>query len=97
MKDPQHFISSVVLLQAWPTMVAQWKVIILPINNLRFKVLSLTCFQISEKTLIKFSMALDSKTYMLNLPISWIRESLIQCYFVKILSIQYFAERRRLR
>ena len=42
-------------------------------------------------------MAIDSKKNILYLRIGWIRESLIQCYIVKIGSIHYRAERRRLR
>ena len=56
-----------------------------------------TCFQISEKTLTEFSMAVDSKKNILNLQIRWICDSLIQCYIVKIGSIHYSARRRRLR
>ena len=47
--------------------------------------------------LTEFSMAVDSKKNIVNLGIRWIRESLIQCYIVKVLSIHYHAESRRLR
>ena len=50
------------------------------------------CYRVTE-----FSMAVDSKKNILNFGIRWIRESLIQCYIVKVLSIHYRAKSRRLR
>ena len=48
-------------------------------------------FKYGKKTLTEFSMAVDSKKNSLLE-----RESLIQCYIVKLLSIHYRAECRRL-